>query len=62
MPISAYYDGHGSEVMSAMRKQYGSKRGESIFYALANKRGEKPAGKSKRKRKAKKRRLTRSQK
>jgi len=56
MPLSAYYHGHGSEVMSAMRKQYGD-RAESIFYALANKRGEKPGGKSKRKkRRARKKR------
>ena len=37
MPIDAYYKGHGSEVMSAMQKHYGGKKGEQVFYATANK-------------------------
>ena len=39
MPISKYYKGHGEEVMSNMKKKYGDKKGESVFYATANKRG-----------------------
>lgn len=27
----------GSKVMSAMKKQYGGKKGEQVFYASANK-------------------------
>lgn len=27
----------GSKIMSAMKKEYGSKRGESVFYASKNK-------------------------
>lgn len=39
MPISKYYGGHGSEVMSKMKSKYGAKKGKSVFYATANKRG-----------------------
>ena len=42
MPISKYYGGHGSEVMAAMKKEYGGKKGESVFYATANKRKQTP--------------------
>lgn len=42
MPISKYFSGHGSEVMSNMKEEYGEKKGESVFYATANKRHEKP--------------------
>lgn len=41
MPISRYYGGHGEQVMGSMRKRYGS-RAEEVFYATANKRGQKP--------------------
>jgi hypothetical protein len=41
MPISKYYKGHGEEVMSNMKKQYGEKKGKSVFYATANKRKQK---------------------
>jgi hypothetical protein len=44
MPISKYYKGHGSEVMSNMKKEYGEKKGEQVFYATANKRGLKAEG------------------
>lgn len=44
MPISKYYKGHGSEVMSGMRKKYGE-RAEEVFYATANKKGMYPKGK-----------------
>lgn len=37
MPLSKYFSGHGEKVMSAMKKEYGSKKGESVFYATANK-------------------------
>ena len=37
MPISKYYKGHGEEVMANMKKQYGEKKGESVFYATQNK-------------------------
>lgn len=43
MPISKYYGGHGSEVMKNMKKQYGDKKGRSVFYATANKRGVSPS-------------------
>ncbi len=39
MPLSKYYGGHGEEVMSSMKKKYGKDKGESVFYATANKRG-----------------------
>jgi len=42
MPINKYYGGHGDEVMDNMTKEYGDKKGKSVFYATANKRGLKP--------------------
>lgn len=39
MPVSKYFKGHGDEVMSKMKKKYGDKKGKSVFYATANKRG-----------------------
>lgn len=39
MPISGYYKGHGEKVMKSMKKQYGAKKGKSVFYATAAKRG-----------------------
>jgi hypothetical protein len=39
MPINKYYKGHGSEVMSNMKKEYGDKKGKEVFYATANKKG-----------------------
>jgi hypothetical protein len=41
VPISKYFGGHGSEVMENMKEQYGDKKGESVFYATANKRKKK---------------------
>lgn len=38
MPVSKYFQGHGSDVMSSMKKTYGDKKGKSVFYATANKR------------------------
>lgn len=46
MPINKYFSGHGSEVMSNMTKQYGEKKGKQVFYATANKKGQKPGGHS----------------
>lgn len=43
MPIAKYFKGHGSEVMADMKDRYGEKKGESVFYATANKRDMKPA-------------------
>lgn len=37
MPIGKYFKGHGEEVMAAMKKEYGGKKGESVFYATSNK-------------------------
>ena len=42
MPIDRYYKGHGREVMSSMIREYGAKKGKSVFYATANKTGQKP--------------------
>lgn len=51
MPVREYYKGHGDEVMSNMKKEYGGKEGERVFYATANKRGmNRPGKKNKRKR------------
>lgn len=44
MPVSKYFKGHGEEVMSNMKKEYGEKKGKSVFYATANKRKQKPKG------------------
>jgi len=37
MPISKYYGGHGAQVMKKMKEKYGEDKGESVFYATANK-------------------------
>lgn len=42
MPVSEYFKGSGSKVMSSMQKRYGDKKGKSVFYATANKQGLKP--------------------
>ena len=42
MPVSAYFKGHGSEVMSNMEKEYGPEKAKRVFYATANKRKAKP--------------------
>lgn len=43
--INRYFKGHGDEVMSNMTKEYGEKKGKSVFYATANKKGLKPGAK-----------------
>lgn len=50
MPLSKYFKGHGEEVMSNMKKEYGAEKGKQVFYATANKRKQKgistgPSGK-----------------
>jgi hypothetical protein len=42
MPVSAYFKGKGNEVMGNMQKEYGDKKGKSVFYATANKKKQKP--------------------
>lgn len=37
MPVKSYFKGDGKEVMSKMKKKYGSKKGKKVFYATANK-------------------------
>lgn len=54
MPISAYYKGHGDEVLSAMSKEYGPDKGKRVFYATANRRGMNRPGKRSAKSTAKK--------
>lgn len=49
MPVSAYFGGHGSDVMSSMKKKYGKNKGKSVFYATANKKGLEPSDKVKKK-------------
>lgn len=49
MPVSKYFKGHGSEVMANMKKEYGGKKGESVFYATANKHDLKPSAKVRKK-------------
>lgn len=36
MPVKNYYGGKGRSVMSKMKKRYGKKRGQRVFYATAN--------------------------
>ena len=38
MPLSKYFKGSGEKVMKSMKKRYGEKKGERVFYATANKR------------------------
>lgn len=42
MPVSRYFKGKGSEVMSNLKDEYGAEKGEHVFYALANKKHQKP--------------------
>ena len=50
MPVSEYYKGSGKKVMSSMKKEYGDKEGERVFYAIANKRNMNRPGKKSKKR------------
>lgn len=47
MPLSKYYNGGGEKLMKNMKKEYGDKKGESVFYATANKMGVAPSKKTK---------------
>ena len=52
-PVSEYYKGSGTKVMKSMKKRYGDKAGERVFYATANARGmNRPGKRGKRRRKA----------
>lgn len=44
MPLSKYFAGHGEEVMKNMTKEYGTKKGEQVFYATNNARKNKRSG------------------
>lgn len=39
MPLAKYFKGKGESVMNSMQKEYGGKKGKSVFYATANKMG-----------------------
>lgn len=54
MPIAEYFKGKGDKVMSSMKKEYGDKKGKSVFYATANKMDIGPSHKAKSKMKSKK--------
>ena len=43
--VSVQWKPEGEGVMSSMKKKYGSDKGESVFYATAEKKGMKPAAK-----------------
>lgn len=38
MPLDRYFSGKGVKVMKEMKREYGDKKGEQVFYATANKR------------------------
>lgn len=38
MPLDRYFKGKGEQVMRNMKREYGDKKGESVFYATLNKR------------------------
>lgn len=44
VPVSRYFRGRGEEVLTSMEKEYGAEEGKKIFYATATKRGMKPKG------------------
>lgn len=46
-PIDAYFHGKGKKVLANMEDEYGKDKGKRVFYALANKKGEKPDAKAK---------------
>lgn len=51
MPLKSYFRGSGEKVYADMVKRYGSKRGKSVFYAVANERGMAPKRKVRRRKK-----------
>ena len=38
MPLDKHYKGKGERVMAEMKREYGDKEGEKVFYATENKR------------------------
>lgn len=42
IPRNAYFKGHGDQVMARMIREYGKKKGKTVFYATAQKRGQTP--------------------
>lgn len=36
MPLDKYFKGKGEQVMANMKREYGDKKGESVFYATVN--------------------------
>ena len=49
MPLNKYFGGKGEKVMKDMKKEYGAKEGERVFYATKNKQKGKPSKKVKEK-------------
>jgi hypothetical protein len=47
VPLNKYFKGKGEKVMSDMEDRYGKKKGKSVFYATANKKGMAPPKKKK---------------
>ena len=47
MPLKRYFKGEGQKVMAGMKDRYGDEKGESVFYATANKRNMNPKSKPK---------------
>lgn len=39
MPVESYFKGKGDSVLKDMKSRYGDKKGNSVFYATAKKRG-----------------------
>lgn len=40
--MSHYFGGRGAEVMHQMKRRYGAKQGERVFYATARRRRQEP--------------------
>lgn len=51
MPLKEYFGGKGEEVKKKMRRKYGKKKGDRVFYATANKRNLGPSDDFKKKNK-----------
>jgi hypothetical protein len=56
LPLSKYFKGSGEKVMANMQKEYGAKKGKSVFYATANKQGQNLADAVAKKRRKRKKR------
>ena len=46
MPIGKYFGGKGAGVLKSMEKTYGPDKGKQVFYATAQKEGQKPSADS----------------